>query len=90
MKYSFIDDEIKLSKQKVSPQLYKPVWDWQKNSISTCIEGHTHKDEFRKEPKLTIFDSIIKKAKKDHVPAPGYYSLPETQKSKTFCCDKQP
>ena len=48
------DDVIKVSKQRVSPQLYAKQTDWSEKEKLISSHGHLHKDEFRKAPKETL------------------------------------
>lgn len=70
------DDVIKVSKQKVSPQLYAKQTDWSEKEKLISSHGHLHKDEFRKAPKETLNQIIMKDAKKRNIPAPGHYNMP--------------
>lgn len=75
-KHTFFDDEIRLNKTKLSPQLYAKQWDWNEREASISIQGHTHKNEVRKGLRETVFEEAARIAKKKHIPAPGHYSLP--------------
>jgi hypothetical protein len=75
-KHTFFDDEIRLNKNKLSPQLYAKQWDWKERQSSTMLQGHSHKNEVRKAVRETVFEESARIAKKKHVPAPGHYSMP--------------
>jgi len=75
-KKTYFDDIIKISKSKLSPQIYAKQADWKERSLSQLLNGHRQKDVFRKGKRETLNEELIRVAKNKQIPAPGAYNLP--------------
>lgn len=73
----------------MSPNIYAKQWDWNLIQASAPNQGHTHKDEFRKAKRETVFEEEARMAKKRQIPAPGAYNMP-VYKIRNASIDKQP
>jgi len=57
--------------KKGSPPVHGKLPDWSAEGCSNLINGHAHKDEFKKAKRLTTTAEFIETAEKKKIPAPG-------------------
>lgn len=53
-KETFLDMVIRDAKRRGEGKIHEPLNNWGKFAANQYIQGHTHKDEFRKAPRRTI------------------------------------
>jgi hypothetical protein len=71
-----LDEVILNHLKKGSGPIHSKLPDWGGEGCNGVINGHAHKDEFKKAERLTQVGEIIEKAKKRKIPDPGQYDKP--------------
>ena len=67
-----------------SPKVHQKVADWAEIAKSTSLQGHSHKDEFRKSKRLTVPQEIFELAKRRKGPDLGSYHPKHQHKIRNF------
>lgn len=72
-KRTYLDDVILANLKRGAPPTHEKLTNWGEHAGSTTVHGHAHKDEFKKQKRLTTAGQIEDEAKRRKQPAPGQY-----------------
>jgi hypothetical protein len=70
-KKTYLDDVILDHLKKGSPPIHSKLPNWGADGCNPLINGHAHKDEFKKANRVTTAAQIFEEAKKRKIPALG-------------------
>ena len=83
-KTCFLDDIMKIEKKKLAPTHYKSAAheQWSERLSSKEANGHTHKGKFLGHERETSQQELMRRTKKENLPAPGCYSPKQPEPGK--------
>jgi hypothetical protein len=88
-KGNFIDDVIKIESKKIAPNAYKTTKDWNELNTNVSLNGHIHKNQIMYRDRPLESTDLIKRVKKENLPAPGHYKPEHNEKVKFTIWSKE-